>query len=293
MAPPEIVRTGLQRGSRGFRARRLHPQTQLFACRRLCGAQRAGLAVPRPGAASAPGRCNDPAHRSRPPDPGPSTGIARLGRKPGMARPRALCRVVHARTARLYPDDLLACAQRAARPADAAARRRISSLSQGLVLFDGCRRRGRALHLCAGIASADTPAPRLGAACVDDGGEKRRLSILPRLLADYARDGAPPRLSRTQYLCGAAKHAGVGRHRRLPRTRPQRASVGSARNMGLRAPQPVPALARFDLAGLPLVKGRAVPLYWSAMDIAERLHLGGNPWRSAGNATPIEYPVAL
>ena len=49
----------------------------------------------------------------------------------------------------------------------------------------------------------------------------------------------------------------------------------------------------WDLAGLPLVKGRAVPLYWSAMDIAERLHLGGNPWRSAGNATPIEYPVAL
>ena len=49
----------------------------------------------------------------------------------------------------------------------------------------------------------------------------------------------------------------------------------------------------FDLAGLPLVKGRAVPLYWSARDIAERLHLGGNPWRSAGTATPIEYPIAL
>jgi hypothetical protein len=49
----------------------------------------------------------------------------------------------------------------------------------------------------------------------------------------------------------------------------------------------------FDLAGLPLVKGRAVPLYWSAMDIAEGLHLGGNPWRSAGTATPIEYPEAL
>ena len=48
-----------------------------------------------------------------------------------------------------------------------------------------------------------------------------------------------------------------------------------------------------DLAAMPLVKGRAVPLYWSAMDIAERLHLGDNPWRSAGNATPIEYPVAL
>jgi hypothetical protein len=39
-----------------------------------------------------------------------------------------------------------------------------------------------------------------------------------------------------------------------------------------------------------LVKGRAVPLYWSAMDIAERLHLSSNPWRSAGTATPIEYP---
>jgi hypothetical protein len=45
-----------------------------------------------------------------------------------------------------------------------------------------------------------------------------------------------------------------------------------------------------DPAAMPFVKGRAVPLYWSAMDIGERLHLGGNPWRSAGTATPIEYP---
>jgi phytanoyl-CoA dioxygenase PhyH len=44
-----------------------------------------------------------------------------------------------------------------------------------------------------------------------------------------------------------------------------------------------------DLAGLPFVKGRAVPLYWSAMDIGERLHLLRNPWQSAGTATPIEY----
>jgi hypothetical protein len=46
----------------------------------------------------------------------------------------------------------------------------------------------------------------------------------------------------------------------------------------------------FDPAAMPLVKGRAVPLYWSAMDIAERLHLSSNPWQSAGTATPIEYP---
>jgi hypothetical protein len=46
----------------------------------------------------------------------------------------------------------------------------------------------------------------------------------------------------------------------------------------------------FDLAAMPLVKGSAVPLYWSAMDLAERLHLSSNPWRSAGTATPIEYP---
>jgi hypothetical protein len=49
----------------------------------------------------------------------------------------------------------------------------------------------------------------------------------------------------------------------------------------------------FDLAAMPFVKGRAVPLYWSAMDIGERLHLTSNPWRSAGTATPTEYPVAL
>jgi hypothetical protein len=48
----------------------------------------------------------------------------------------------------------------------------------------------------------------------------------------------------------------------------------------------------FDPAAMPLVKGRAVPLYWSVMDIAERLHLSSNPWRSSGAATPTEYPVA-
>jgi hypothetical protein len=48
-----------------------------------------------------------------------------------------------------------------------------------------------------------------------------------------------------------------------------------------------------DFAAMPFVKGRAVPLYWLARDIGERLHLSGNPWRSAGTATPIEYPVAL
>ncbi len=128
-----------RRGSRGFRARRLYPQTRLFARCRLCGAQRPGLVVPRTGAASAPGRCADPAHRPRPPNPGRSAGFARDGRQPGMARPRALCRLVHAGTADLYPNDLLACAPGAARPADAAACRRVSSLGQSLVLFDGCQ----------------------------------------------------------------------------------------------------------------------------------------------------------
>jgi Phytanoyl-CoA dioxygenase (PhyH) len=46
-----------------------------------------------------------------------------------------------------------------------------------------------------------------------------------------------------------------------------------------------------DPAAIPFVKGHAVPLYWSAMDIVEGLHLGSNPWRGAGIATPIEYPV--
>jgi hypothetical protein len=46
-----------------------------------------------------------------------------------------------------------------------------------------------------------------------------------------------------------------------------------------------------DRAALPFIKGRAVPLYWSAMDLAEELHLASNPWKSGGTATPIEYPV--
>jgi hypothetical protein len=46
-----------------------------------------------------------------------------------------------------------------------------------------------------------------------------------------------------------------------------------------------------DPAALPLVKGRAVPLYWSAMDVAEKLRLSSNPWQNAGTTTPIEYPA--
>src|SRR5215813_6293083 len=48
----------------------------------------------------------------------------------------------------------------------------------------------------------------------------------------------------------------------------------------------------FDPAGMPFVKGRAVPLYWSAMDFGQKLHLFKNPWQNAGTATPIEYPAA-
>lgn len=46
----------------------------------------------------------------------------------------------------------------------------------------------------------------------------------------------------------------------------------------------------WDLAAMPIIKGRAVPLYWSAMDLGERLRLGGNPWRRAGVTGPIEHP---
>jgi hypothetical protein len=46
----------------------------------------------------------------------------------------------------------------------------------------------------------------------------------------------------------------------------------------------------FDVAAMPLIKGRAVPLYWSAMDLCERIHLGRNPWRSGGTASPVARP---
>ncbi len=45
-----------------------------------------------------------------------------------------------------------------------------------------------------------------------------------------------------------------------------------------------------DPAAMPLVKGRAVPLYWSAMDLCERLKLARNPWRPAGAVTPLTPP---
>ena len=46
----------------------------------------------------------------------------------------------------------------------------------------------------------------------------------------------------------------------------------------------------FDLSAMPFVKGRAVPLYWSALDFCERVHLGRNPWRSGGTTTPLARP---
>ncbi|HXC89311.1 MAG TPA: phytanoyl-CoA dioxygenase family protein [Stellaceae bacterium] len=45
-----------------------------------------------------------------------------------------------------------------------------------------------------------------------------------------------------------------------------------------------------DPAAFPLLRDRAVPLYWSAMDICERLKLGRNPWRPAGITTPLDPP---
>ncbi len=48
----------------------------------------------------------------------------------------------------------------------------------------------------------------------------------------------------------------------------------------------------FDPLAMPFVKGRAVPLYWSAMDLGERFGLTKNPWRPAGRVKP-DTPVDL
>ena len=42
-----------------------------------------------------------------------------------------------------------------------------------------------------------------------------------------------------------------------------------------------------DAAAMPFVRGRAVPLHWSAMDLCEGLHLARNPWRPAGIVAPL------
>jgi hypothetical protein len=49
----------------------------------------------------------------------------------------------------------------------------------------------------------------------------------------------------------------------------------------------------FDIAGMPMIKGHAVPLYWAAVDLAERLHLGANPWRKTGVTSPVEHPLSV
>lgn len=46
----------------------------------------------------------------------------------------------------------------------------------------------------------------------------------------------------------------------------------------------------FDFAAMPFIRGRAVPLYWSAMDFGEILRLANNPWRRAGIMNPVEPP---
>jgi hypothetical protein len=46
----------------------------------------------------------------------------------------------------------------------------------------------------------------------------------------------------------------------------------------------------FDFAAMPFVRGRAVPLYWRAMDLIENLHLSANPWRPAGIVDPVAGP---
>jgi hypothetical protein len=45
-----------------------------------------------------------------------------------------------------------------------------------------------------------------------------------------------------------------------------------------------------DPAGLPLVKGNAVPLFWSASDLAVRFGVGRNPWRPVGTVRPDTPP---
>ncbi|MBV8889028.1 MAG: phytanoyl-CoA dioxygenase family protein [Alphaproteobacteria bacterium] len=46
----------------------------------------------------------------------------------------------------------------------------------------------------------------------------------------------------------------------------------------------------FDAAAFPLLKGNAVPAFWAALDAAEKLRIGRNPWRAAGVTTPAAPP---
>ncbi len=78
----------------------------------------------------------------------------------------------------------------------------------------------------------------------------------------------------------------VGFHARGPSLRPStRIEIWAS---GRRNPF-LPWLG-FDAANAPLVRGRAVPIFWGAMDLAERLGLKRNHWRKVGVVRPGDAP---
>jgi len=79
----------------------------------------------------------------------------------------------------------------------------------------------------------------------------------------------------------------VGFHARGPSVRPStRVEIWA---YGRRNPF-LPWLG-LDLAGAPLLRGRVVPLYWSAMDAAEKLSIKPNQWRAVGLMKPADPPT--
>ena len=157
--------------------------------------------------------------------------------------------------------------------------------------LDRCRRRGRPLHLCAGVAPADPPAPRwernasiTAARSADFQSSRGSLRITPETVRRLGF-GEPKAFAVPQNTLVVADT--VGFHARGLSARPSvRVEIWA---YGRRNPF-LPWLG-FDLAAMPFVKGRAVPLYWSAMDFGERLGLIGNPWQNGGIASPIEHPA--
>jgi hypothetical protein len=81
----------------------------------------------------------------------------------------------------------------------------------------------------------------------------------------------------------------VGFHARGPSLRPTtRIEIWA---YGRRNPF-VPWLG-FDPAAAPFIRGRAVPLFWRAMDVAERLSITANQWRPVGAVRPGDPPVLV
>lgn len=195
-----------------------------------------------------------------------------------MARPDPLCRQPRRRAGRVDPEPVAACPRRPARSADPAACRYVSPDRQGMAVPDRCRGRCRPVHLCAGVASSDAAAPRLGTPHEPCGalfgGCRNPARVVPHRSRRVARAG----VARAARFRGPGQHAGRRGHIRLPCAGPERRPLAARRNLGLWKAQPVCAVDGLD-PWTTAALARRSQIGWRFGDWLERAGVKPHRWR--------------